>query len=169
MFGLSFLQVFLIAWLVDTLAPTFGGQKDSLAALKVTAYSLTPGWIAAVLNVIPILGVLGILAALYGLYLLYLGLPVLMRNPKEKSIGYTVVLVICAIVLSALVTMLSACAVAGLGFLGFGGIGAMTATAGRPNRSRPTPTLRPCSRISSAANQTPIATASIRRCRRSKK
>jgi hypothetical protein len=130
MFGLSFLQVFLIAWLVDTLAPTFGGQKDSLAALKLTAYSLTPGWIAAVLNVIPVLGVLGILAALYGLYLLYLGLPVLMRNPKEKSIGYTVVLVICAIVLSALVTMLSACAVAGLGFLGFGGIGAMTRHGG---------------------------------------
>ncbi len=130
MFGLSFLQVFLIAWLVDTLAPTFGGQKDSLAALKVTAYSLTPGWIAAVLNVVPVLGVLGILAALYGLYLLYLGLPVLMRNPKEKSIGYTVVLVICAIVLFLLATMLSACAVAGLSFLGFGGIGAMTRHGG---------------------------------------
>jgi hypothetical protein len=33
-------------------------------------------------------------------------------------------------VLSALVTMLSACAVAGLGFLGFGGIGAMTRHGG---------------------------------------
>src|SRR5450755_1209589 len=112
MFGLSFLQIFLISWLVDVLAPTFGGQRDSLRALKVAAYSFTPGWVAAVLNVIPMLGILGILAALYGLYLLYLGLPVLMRNPREKSVGYTVVLVICAIVLSALVTMLSACAVA---------------------------------------------------------
>jgi Yip1 domain len=126
MFGLSFLQVFLIAWLVDVLAPTFGGQRDSLAALKVTAYSLTPGWVAAILNLVPVLGILGILAALYGLYLLYLGLPVLMRNPKEKSVGYTVVLVICAIVLSALVTMLSACAVAGLGFIGLGGMGALS-------------------------------------------
>jgi hypothetical protein len=130
MFALSFLQVFLIAWLVDTLAPTFGGQKDSLAALKVTAYSMTPGWVAAALNVIPVLGVLGVLAALYGLYLLYLGLPVLMRNPQEKSVGYTVVLVICAVVLSVLVTMLSACAVAGLGFIGLGGIGAMTRHGG---------------------------------------
>jgi hypothetical protein len=125
MFGLSFLQVFLISWLVDVLAPTFGGQRDPLAALKVTAYSLTPGWVAAVLNVIPMLGILGILAALYGLYLLYLGLPVLMRSPKEKSVGYTVVLVICAIVLSVLVAILSACAIAGLGFIGLGGIGAM--------------------------------------------
>jgi hypothetical protein len=125
MFGLSFLQIFLISWLVDVLAPSFGGQRDPLAALKVTAYSFTPGWVAAVLNVIPVLGILGILAALYGLYLLYLGLPVLMRSPKEKSVGYTVVLVICAIVLSVLVTTLSACAIAGLGFIGLGGIGAM--------------------------------------------
>jgi hypothetical protein len=120
MFGLSFLQVFLISWLVDVLAPTFGGQRDSLAALKLTAYSFTPAWVAAVLNVIPMLGVFGILAGLYGLYLLYLGLPVLMRNPKDKSIGYTVVLVVCAIVLSVLVTVLSTCAIAGLGVVGLG-------------------------------------------------
>ncbi len=120
MFGLSFLQIFLISWLVDVLAPTFGGQRDSLAALKVTAYSFTPAWVAAVLNIIPMLGILGILAGFYGLYLLYLGLPALMRNPREKSVGYTVVLVICAIVLSIVVTALSTCAVAGLGFVGLG-------------------------------------------------
>jgi len=122
-FLLSFLQVFLIAWLVDVLAPSFGGTRDALAALKVTAYSFTPGWVAAVLNVIPMLGVLGVLAALYGLYLLYLGLPVLMRCPKDKSVGYTVVLVVCAVVLSVLVTTLSACAIAGMGITGIGALG----------------------------------------------
>jgi len=121
-FGLSFVQVFLISWLVDVLAPTFGGQRDSLAALKVTAYSFTPGWVAAVLNIIPMLGLLGILAALYGLYLLYLGLPVLMRCPKEKSVGYTVVLVICAVVLSVIVTTLSTCVIAGMGVAGMGAL-----------------------------------------------
>lgn len=120
LFGLSFLQVFLVSWLVDALAPSFSGQRNSLAALKLTAYSLTPAWVAAVLNVIPMLGVFGILAGLYGLYLLYLGLPVLMRNPQEKSIGYTIVLVICAIVLSVLVTVLSTCATGGLAFIGLG-------------------------------------------------
>lgn len=122
-FLLSFLQVFLIAWLVDVLAPTFGGTRDSLAALKVTAYSFTPGWVAAVLNVIPMLGVLGVLAALYGLYLLYLGLPVLMRCAEDKSVGYTVVLVVCAVVLSVLVTTLSTCAIAGMGMAGVGALG----------------------------------------------
>ncbi len=120
MFGLSFLQVFLISWLVDVLAPTFGGQRNSLAALKLTAYSFTPAWVAALLNIIPMLGIFGILAGLYGLYLLYLGLPVLMRNPAEKSIGYTIVLIICAVVLSIVVTVLSTCTIAGLGFIGLG-------------------------------------------------
>jgi len=138
-FGLSFVQVFLISWLVDVLAPTFGGQRDSLAALKVTAYSFTPGWVAAVLNIIPMLGLIGILAALYGLYLLYLGLPVLMRCPKDKSVGYTVVLVICAVVLSVIVTTLSTCVIAGMGVVGMGALsqrgGSADAVTGRADSS----------------------------------
>ena len=41
------------------------------------------------------LGILGV----YSLYLLYLGLPVLMKSPKEKALGYTLVVVLAAIVL----------------------------------------------------------------------
>ena len=44
---LTFVGVFSIALIVDLLARSFGGQRDSLAALKLTAYSFTPGWIAA--------------------------------------------------------------------------------------------------------------------------
>ncbi|HYT96552.1 MAG TPA: YIP1 family protein [Casimicrobiaceae bacterium] len=106
---LTFVVVYAVAWLVDTLAPTFGGQRDSLRALKVTVYSYTPAWVAAVLNLVPALAVLGLIAALYGLYLLYLGLPVLMRNPPEKSLAYTVVVVLCAIVIGAVFAALSTC------------------------------------------------------------
>ena len=106
---LTFVVVFVVAWLVDTLAPTFGGQRDSLRALKVTVYSYTPAWVAAVLNLVPALAILGLIAALYGLYLLYLGLPVLMRNPPEKSLPYTVVVVLCAIVIGAVFAALSTC------------------------------------------------------------
>ena len=38
-------------------------------------------------------------AGLYSLYLLYLGLPVVMKSPKEKAMGYTAVVIIAAIVL----------------------------------------------------------------------
>lgn len=134
-FLLSFLGVFLIALIVDLLAPSFGGQRDSLAALKVTVYSFTPGWVAGVLNLLPMLGILGIIAAFYGLYLLYLGLPVLMRCPKEKSIGYTIVTVLCAIVMWVVIGALTTCAVAGLGLAGIGALGAMSHSSERARDS----------------------------------
>jgi len=119
----AFVIVWLISWLVDVLAPTFGGQRDSLRALKVTAYSYTPAWVAGIFHLIPLLGVLAFIAGLYGLYLLYLGLPVLMRCPKDKSIGYTIVTVLCAIVMAVVIGVLSACAIGGLSLLGFGAMG----------------------------------------------
>jgi hypothetical protein len=117
-YALSFLGVFVVALAVDLLAPGFGGRRDALAALKVTVYSFTPGWIAGILNVVPALGVLAILAGLYGLYLLYLGLPVLMRCPADRSAGYAVAATLCAIVTWAVIAALGTCAGEGLGRLG---------------------------------------------------
>jgi len=102
-FVLTFVVVFVVAMIVDALAPTFGGQKDPLRALKVTAYSFTPAWVAGILLILPSLGFVAALLGLYGLYLLYLGLPVLMRAPTDKALGYTVVVVLCAILLSLII------------------------------------------------------------------
>jgi hypothetical protein len=114
-FALTFVAVFVVALIVDALAPTFGGQKDSLRALKVTAYSFTPAWAAAILTILPALGVFAGLIGLYGLYLMYVGLPVLMRAPADKALGYTVVVVLCAIVLSIIVSVISNVALGGFG------------------------------------------------------
>lgn len=114
-FVLTFVAVFVVAFIVDALAPTFGGQKDSLRALKVTAYSFTPAWVAAILMIVPALGVIAGLIGLYGLYLMYVGLPVLMRAPADKALGYTVVVVLCAIVLSIVVSVVSNVALGGFG------------------------------------------------------
>jgi hypothetical protein len=113
-FVLTFVAIFVVAMIVDALAPTIGGQKDSLRALKVTAYSFTPAWVAAVLTILPILGFVAALIGLYGLYLLYLGLPVLMRAPADKALGYTVVVVLCAIVLSIVVSAITGLVTGGL-------------------------------------------------------
>lgn len=107
-YGLTFLVVFVVSLIINALAPTFDGQKDRVRALKLTAYSFTASWVAAVVTVIPMLGIIAFLAGLYGLYLLYLGLPVLMRNPPQKSVGYTIVVVICAIVLMFVIGMVTA-------------------------------------------------------------
>jgi len=104
-FLLTFAVVFVVALIVDRLAPTFGGQRDPRRALQVTAYSFTPAWVAAALAVVPALGGIAGLVGLYGLYLLYLGLPVLMHAPADKSLGYTVVIVICTIVLTIAVAL----------------------------------------------------------------
>jgi hypothetical protein len=114
-FVLTFVAVFVVALIVDALAPTFGGRKDPLSALKVTAYSFTPGWVAAVLTILPVLGPIAALIGLYGLYLMYLGLPVLMGAPRDKALGYTVVVVLCAIVLSIVVSALTGLVTGGYG------------------------------------------------------
>jgi hypothetical protein len=98
-FGMALLLVYVLALIIDALAPTFSGQKNRLAAFKVAAYSMTPAWLAGIFSIIPALSFLSILG-LYGFYLLYLGLPRLMRAPPEKAVGYTAVVVLAAIVLS---------------------------------------------------------------------
>jgi hypothetical protein len=113
-FVLTFVVVFVVAMIVDALAPTFGGQKDALRALKVTAYSFTPAWVAGILLILPSLGFVAGLLGLYGLYLLYLGLPVLMRAPTDKALGYTVVVVLCAILLSVIIGAVTTAITGGL-------------------------------------------------------
>jgi uncharacterized membrane protein len=105
-FAMAFVSVFILTAIISALAPTFGGQKNSAQAMKVAVYAYTPAWVAGVLNLIPLLGILGIIAALYGIYLLYLGLPQLMKNPGEKSVAYTAVVVVCAIVVGFILSLI---------------------------------------------------------------
>jgi hypothetical protein len=104
---LMLIAVYVLALIIDALAPTFGGTKSQIQALKVAAYSSTAGWVVGIFALVPALQVLGILG-LYSLYLLYLGLPVLMKSPKEKALGYTAVVIIAAIVLFMIIGTIAA-------------------------------------------------------------
>jgi len=102
---LSLIGVFVVALIVDALAPTFGAQRNRVQALKTVAYSYTASWIASIIGIVPGLGLVAALVGLgYGLYLLNLGLPFTMKCPPEKAIGYTIVTVIAAIVVSVLLS-----------------------------------------------------------------
>ena len=104
---MAVVAVFVLGFIIDALAPTFGGTKNYDQAVKVAAFSYTAGWLGAVLGIIPWVGwLLALLVSLYGFYLLYLGLPRLMKNPPEKSAGYTVVVVIVAIVVAFLISII---------------------------------------------------------------
>lgn len=96
-YALSLLGVWLIAKIVNALAPNFGGTANPVAAMKVVAFSWTASFVAGIFGLIPSLSILSLLG-LYSLYLLYIGLPKLMKAPAEKAMGYTVITCICAIV-----------------------------------------------------------------------
>jgi hypothetical protein len=98
MYLLTLAGTYLLALIIDALAPTFNGQRSQIQALKLSAYSLTASWVAGIFALIPGLRILGILGV-YSLYLLYLGLPVLMKTPREKALSYTAVVILAAIVL----------------------------------------------------------------------
>ena len=100
---LSLVSVFVLALIIDALAPTFGGVKNQVQAVKVAAYSNTAGWVAGILMILPQLSPIAGLLGLYGFYLLYVGLPLLMHAPADKALGYTIVTVIAAIILFVIV------------------------------------------------------------------
>ena len=92
--------VYLFALIINELAPNFGSAKNMTSALKLSVYSMTPGWVAGILYIIPGLWILGILAGLYGLYVLYLGFDTpMMETPKDKVMSYMGVSIVVVIVL----------------------------------------------------------------------
>ncbi len=102
-FVLALVMVYVLALIIDVLAPNFGGEKNIAQALKVAAYAMTASWVAGIFQILPMLGILALLGSLYGIYLLYLGLPVLMKAPAEKAVVYTVVVIVAAIVLGVII------------------------------------------------------------------
>ena len=115
-------MAFVLALLVDALAPSFGGTKNQVAAMKVVAYGLTAGCVAGVLYLVPsmLLSLLVFLAMCYGVYVFWLGLPVLMKCPQDKAVGYAAVVIVIAIVAGVIIGGILG-TVMGLGMLAAGG------------------------------------------------
>jgi hypothetical protein len=99
--------VFVLALIVNALAPTFGGTKIPITALKLVAYRMTASFLGGIFGLIPMLGILAFIAALYSIYLFYTGVPVLMKCPQEKAPAYTVVVVVIGIVAGIVLGALS--------------------------------------------------------------
>ncbi|MBD3387153.1 DUF1282 domain-containing protein [candidate division KSB1 bacterium] len=89
-FILIIIGMYIAAYIINALAPSFNAQKDEMAAFKLVAYSYTASAVASIFVIFPILSILSLLG-LYSVYLFYVGLPILMQCPKEKVLAYTVV------------------------------------------------------------------------------
>ncbi len=88
-YALGLAGVFVLALAIDALAPSFGGTRSRIQALKVSVYSWTAAWIFAVFLLVPQVSALSIIGV-YSLYLLYLGVPKLMKAPADKALIYSI-------------------------------------------------------------------------------
>jgi len=101
---MTLIVVYVLAWIIAALAPTFKGERNFLKAFSVAAFSMTASLVGSFFAILPALSwLIGLIGGLYSLYLLYKGLPVLMRTPSDKALGYTVIVVIAAIVCNVIV------------------------------------------------------------------
>jgi hypothetical protein len=92
----SFIAVLVLAFIIDIVAPLFGGKMDFDAALKLAVYSFTPVWLAGIFLLMPGLRFL-VLTAFYGVYVLATGLPRMMKVPQAQSPLYVALATACAL------------------------------------------------------------------------
>ena len=106
-FVLAVIGVFVLAWVINVLAPNFGATQSMPQAIKLSAYSMTAAWIAGIFYLIPALSILALIGGLYSLYLFWLGLPVLMKVPADKVVVYAVVIFVVCIIVFWLIAMIT--------------------------------------------------------------
>ena len=96
---MTIIGIFVLAWVINALAPSFGAEQSMPQAIKVAAYSATAAWIGGIFNIIPAMAILGAIAGLYSLYLCWVGLPILMKAPAEKATTYVIVVIIALVLI----------------------------------------------------------------------
>lgn len=97
----SLVTLFAMSFLVNAVSPSFNGKSDMVQSAKLMTYASTPAWVSGLVGWIPILGGLIYFAAsAYVVYLIYLGLQPVLRVPKEKVAGFTVVIVLIYVIIS---------------------------------------------------------------------
>lgn len=97
-YALSLASVFVLGLIISGLAETFGGAGNQVQGVKIAAYGATASWLAGAFALVPGAGWLQLLG-LYSLYVMYTGLSPVMKAPRDRVIGYAVLVLVAAIVL----------------------------------------------------------------------
>lgn len=72
-YAVSLVMLLVLAQLVEMIVPKFKGTGDSVASLKLLAYSSSAHWLGSIFSLIPQLSIIVLLFGFYSLYLLYEG------------------------------------------------------------------------------------------------
>ncbi|HWA01454.1 MAG TPA: Yip1 family protein [Caulobacterales bacterium] len=109
--AVSIALIFFLGLLISALAENFDGERNDLQGQKVAAYAMTPTFFSGFFSLWPGTWWVALFALGYAVYLFYLGLPTLMKAPRERAVGYAATVsiggLIALIVLFALAGCLS--------------------------------------------------------------
>jgi hypothetical protein len=99
-YGLQLGGLYLLAMLIEWLAPKFDGGGSRAEAFKLAAYSLTPIYLAGALDIVWFLGALATLvAAIYSIYVFYLGITPLVRVSENKRVVFILAMIGCGLII----------------------------------------------------------------------
>ena len=106
---LTLVGIFVLAKIIEVLAPRFGAPADPGAAMKLAAYAPTASWVGGAFMIIPFIGWIPALAGgLYSLFLFYIGTPTVMRIPRERVLGFALSVVLLAVLVNIVIGMVIA-------------------------------------------------------------
>jgi hypothetical protein len=95
--------------LVNVLASNFDAERNDLGSQKIAAYSLTPAFLSGVFSLFPWLWWLSLFALAAMVFLMYRGLPILMKAPEDRALGYAATVTIATVVAAIILFSLSSC------------------------------------------------------------
>jgi len=101
--------VFFVGILINAIAENFEADQDDLAAQKIAAYSLTPAFLSGLFSLLPWFWWVSLFALAAMVFLMYRGLPILMKTPQERALGYASTVTVAAAVALIIIFALSSC------------------------------------------------------------
>jgi hypothetical protein len=114
-------SVFITAFVVDALAPSFKSEKNMGRSIQLVAYGSTPSLVAGLFAILPMLAWIVMLAGgIYSLYLFYIGLTPIKKTPEENRAGYLIVCILVLIVVYIVLGLILAAILAPIWGLGYG-------------------------------------------------
>jgi hypothetical protein len=109
---LSIVSLYVVTWIVNFLAPRFGGTRDFASAFRLVTYAMTAAWAAGIFGLVPALSFLGLLG-LYSIYIFYTGVRPVLGVSDEQAAAFTVIVFVLGIVAN-MVTGMMVSTVAGM-------------------------------------------------------
>lgn len=109
---LTLAGTFVLGFVIDVLATSFGSQRNLEQSMKVAVYAATPVWILGILNLVPVLAMLSIIGVIYSFYLIFLGIKVVKTPPEDKAVLYAVVSIGVAFIVNLFVSLIGGLIVA---------------------------------------------------------